>query len=181
MTITLAAALAIVRGWTRVYTARMDPPLRDARRAEIESDLWELHEDARRRGAPPTMIAVHMLLRLALGAADDLAWRAEHIRLTPRIVQDALWAGAIASVVLVWWLASTLQRVAPREQPDGINVVRLLYPTRPIGGVPSPPPPPNTFTRLVHVSLLRPPPPPPPMPPGKPPPPPRRRAGGNPN
>ena len=172
MTITLAAALGLVRGWTRLYTACMDPPVRDARRAEIESDLWELHEDARRRGASPTLIAIRMLLRLVPGIADDLAWRAEHVRVTPRIVQEALWASAIASVVLVWWLASTLQSVAARDRPDGINVVRLLYPMRPLGsGQPLLPPPPNEFNPVVRVSL-RPPPPPPPVGPPPPPPPP---------
>jgi hypothetical protein len=82
MTATLAGALGLVRGWTRLYTSRLAPALRDARRAEIESDLWEFHEDARRRGATPTGIAVHMLLRLLLGIRHDLLWRAEHDRCT---------------------------------------------------------------------------------------------------
>jgi hypothetical protein len=167
MTITLAAALAAVRGWTRVYTARMDPPLREARRAEIESDLWELHEDARRSGASPTRIAIHMLLRLLLGIGDDLAWRAEQIRVSPRIVREALWAGAAASVVFVWWLASTLQQVAPHAPADGINVVRLLYPLRPVASVPGPGAS-FAFARMASEHGLRPPPPPPPPPPRPP-------------
>jgi hypothetical protein len=162
MTIALGAALATVRGWTRLYTTRMEPALRDARRAEIESDLWELHEDARRRGASPTLIAIHMLLRLVLGIADDLAWRAEHIRVPPRILQEALWAGAVASLVFVWWLASTLQAVAPHAPADGINVVRLLYPVHPVASVPPLPAPPIEFARMASDYVMRPPPPPPP-------------------
>jgi len=142
MTITLAAALAAARAWTRIYTARMAPAIRDARRSEIESDLWELHEDARRRGASPTRIAVHTLLRLVLGVGDDLLWRAEQLRVRPRVVREALWAGAAASLVFVWWLASMLQAVDRYSAVDGINVVRLLYPLRPVASVPPLPAPP---------------------------------------
>ena len=153
----LAAALAIVRGWTRLYTARMQPTMRDARRAEIESDLWELHEDARRRGATPAGIAVHMLLRLILGSVDDVVWRAEQATLPTHIVQEALWAGAAASLVFVWWLASALQAVSPPHD-EGINVMRLLYPMRPVVSVPTPPAPPIEFSRVAHVCIHPPPP-----------------------
>jgi hypothetical protein len=157
----LAAALAIVRGWTRLYTARMHPIGRDARRAEIESDLWELHEDARRRGASPTGIAAHMLLRLVLGVVDDVVWRVEQATLATRIVQEALWASAAASVVFVWWLMSALQAVSP-PQDEGINVMRVLYPMRPVISVPSPPAPPIQFVKFAKYCAGPPPPPPPP-------------------
>ena len=145
MTIALAAALASVRAWTRIYTARMEPAVRDARRSEIESDLWELHEDARGRGASPTLIAIHIVLRLVLGVGDDVLWRAEQLHVRPRVVREALWAGAAASLVFVWWLASTLQAVDRDSRVDSIDVVRLLYPMRPVASVPplpAPPPPP---------------------------------------
>src|SRR5258708_7156422 len=74
----LFCAIGTVRGWTRFYTLRMDPPDRDRRREEIESDLWELHEDTRRRGASPATIAVHMLARLLFGIPHDLLWRIEY-------------------------------------------------------------------------------------------------------
>ena len=158
MSLTLAAAIAIVRGWTRLYTARLDRSARDTRRAEIESDLWELHEDARRRGASPEAIAVHMLLRLVCGLVDDVAWRAEQVRVPPHIVKQALWAAAVASIAFVWYLAWAVQGI---ESPhgDGINVLRLLYPMRPVVNVVTPPP------RIIFVKVanerFHPPPPPP--------------------
>ncbi len=169
MSLLLASAIALVRVWTRLYTLGMDPAQRDARRAEIHSDLWELHEDARRRGATPALIALHMLLRLLLGMRHDLFWRAEHAHLPRRVVQEALWATAVASVAFVWWLASTLQALEPppRLQTGGINVLRLLYPIRPIASVPPLPPTPVVFVRAEFV--VRPPPPPPPPPPPEPP------------
>jgi hypothetical protein len=168
MSPTLRAALALVRGWTYVYTAGMDRGLCDARRAEIESDLWEFHEDARRRGYPPSAIGAHMLLRLVLGTPADLFWRAEHARFPSRIVQDALWVTAAASVAFVWWLASTLQALEPPEgmRRGGIDVMRLVYPFQRISNVPSPPPTPYEFARLTttRCAIVRPPPPPPPQP-----------------
>jgi hypothetical protein len=165
----LRAALALVRGWTCLYTAAMAPALRDARRAEIESDLWEFHEDARRRGYPPSAIGAHMLLRLVLGMPADLFWRAEDAHVPSRIVQDALWATAVASVVFVWWLASTLQALEPPEgmRRGGIDVMRIVYPFQRITNVPQPPPTPYEFARLTtcgHVMVRPPPPPPPPQP-----------------
>ncbi len=169
MSITLASAILIVRAWTRTYTAGMDPGARDARRAEIESDLWEFHEDARRRGASPLGIAAHMLLRLVLGIRNDLFWRAEHARVPHRIFREALWATAVASIVFVWWLASSLQALEPPPslRTGGIDVMRLLYPLRPIADVPPAPPMPREFARLRNGFKLRPrlPPPPPPPPP----------------
>ena len=52
MTLWLRLVTGAVRSWTRFYTWRVAPSLREARRAEIESDLWEhLHAD----GGAPTL------------------------------------------------------------------------------------------------------------------------------
>ena len=124
----LTIAMAIVRGWTRLYTCRMDPALRDERRAEIESDLWESQEDVRWAQREPAAVAGDMLVRLLRGASDDLFWRVEHARVHIHVMQQALWATAVASVVCVVWLMSALEtKVAPLPQ---FNVVRLLYPVR---------------------------------------------------
>ena len=161
----LRAALGIVRAWTRLYTACIEPGLRDARRAEIESDLWECHEDARRRGATPMLIAVHMLLRLLLGIRDDLMWRAEHRRVDGRLVRHALWAAAVASVVLLWSMMAALQTKEPALSPvAGPNLVRMFYPVHLYSMPPPAPPPPPEFARLGARIVPPPPPPPPPKP-----------------
>lgn len=68
--------MAMVRAWTRTYTWNLEPAVRDARRAEIESDLWEQTRstDVRLR------IALEILGRLLLGIPDDIRWRFEHAR-----------------------------------------------------------------------------------------------------
>ncbi len=51
-----ALAVAVLRAWTHVYTWRLDPVLRERRRAEIESDLWEFQQDpAGNRGLSPAL------------------------------------------------------------------------------------------------------------------------------
>ena len=50
---TLHLVIALVRLWTRIYTARMSPELREARRSEIESDLWEFQQTILRRDLHP--------------------------------------------------------------------------------------------------------------------------------
>lgn len=69
-------AVQCVRAWTWLYTWRMPPALRETRRAEIESDLWEFRSDA--AGDDLLGSALHMLLRLLIGMPDDVGWRVEH-------------------------------------------------------------------------------------------------------
>ena len=85
----------------------------EARRAEIQSDLWEFLHDADReqRGAA----AAQLFARLLLGVSDDLCWRLEHDLwrhefLVRRIV--ALTAAALVPVTL-WIVAVRLSQTAP--------------------------------------------------------------------
>ena len=73
----LRTAIALVRAWTRVYTWQMPADEREARRSEIESDLWELQHDADTRAG--TGAALHICARLFLGVPDDVLWRVEHV------------------------------------------------------------------------------------------------------
>ena len=69
----LPVATRLVRAWTRVYTYGLPQAERSARRAEIDSDLWEFEHDP---GAPQgRWAATQMLARLLIGIPDDLAWR----------------------------------------------------------------------------------------------------------
>jgi uncharacterized protein (TIGR03435 family) len=101
----LRLAIAIVRAWTRVYTWRMPPALREARRAEIESDAWEFQQDAAHgRFKSP---AAHMLIRLLAGIPDDLCWRIEQAavdgpRVRRSIAIGAYAAGAVLFLVALW-------------------------------------------------------------------------------
>ena len=69
-------ASRIARGWVAVYTAGLASPVRNSRRAEIASDVWEHHRDVETRGSSVWGFAASALSRAARGAPADLLWRA---------------------------------------------------------------------------------------------------------
>jgi hypothetical protein len=71
----LRLAMGLVRGWARIYTWGMPSVVAESRRAEIESDLWELQHDP--DGARGLSLTVHVIGRLLIGVPDDLGWRVE--------------------------------------------------------------------------------------------------------
>ena len=153
----LVSAIAMVRGWTRFYTLHMDPEDCDRRRAEIDSDLWEFHQDARRRRCAPGTIAVLMLTRLILGVAHDLMWRIEY-EADPTMTRRSTWmtATAIGTTVCVaalWAFFAATSIGALPPLPDSVHVERVYRTTLP-------PPPPGGNLR-VTIGLMPPPPPPP--------------------
>jgi hypothetical protein len=159
----LYSAIALVKGWTRIYTSGMEPVSRDRRRAEVESDLWEFHEDARRHRASPPGIAIHMFIRLVAGIPYDMLWRFEDERDRAMTSRRSSWmtAGAIGAacgVAALWALFAFSSLASLPPLPDSIHVERIYL--RPMPPPPPPPPPPG-----VRVARLRMPPPPPPPPP----------------
>lgn len=127
-------ASALVRAWTRAYTWRMDPDDCHARRAEIESDLWEsFHDQTRQSDATG---AAHLLVRLVLGIPDDLSWRAAHVSIGG-FVRAVMLTGTVVMVVGGVWVYNVLRA---RELPDPPPTARpLLWCPMP----PPPPPPPG--------------------------------------
>ena len=76
-------AMGLTRLWVRLYTKGLPSDVRDARRAEIESDLWEQGEDGESNGYKPQDTGLQVFFRLLAGIPADLTWRLEH-RLTGR-------------------------------------------------------------------------------------------------
>jgi hypothetical protein len=75
------AALALSVGMTRsgvaLYTLGVPLAIRDARRSEIDSDLWEQQWLASRCGDPAFGTAIEVLARMLLGIMSDITWRAQ--------------------------------------------------------------------------------------------------------
>jgi hypothetical protein len=132
----------LVRNWTQLYTAGMDSQLRDARRREIESDLWELETDARRCGEGEVAIAIHVLSRLLLGVSDDLTWRAEQAAASARSLRRSMWFAATAGFVGIVALWFFVQSGAPSWPPLPASPTLL-----PRASAPPPPPPPPSMVR----------------------------------
>jgi hypothetical protein len=102
-------AASIVSAWARLYTVGLEPAVRDSRREEIDSDLWEHAHAGRRVGAEPPSVAGQMLARCLLGIGADVSWRAqmsvhalrekEGVQMNERLKRD-------------WWLPVPLVMIA---------------------------------------------------------------------
>jgi hypothetical protein len=65
----------LVRRWVGFYTRGLSAEVRDGRREEIESHLWDQLEEAKVSGRPDRSTSADILMRLVLGIPADLSWR----------------------------------------------------------------------------------------------------------
>jgi hypothetical protein len=68
---------ALVRGWVRLYTGRLPAELRDARRNEVDDDLWCEMEETLATGSSVRSLDADRVLRLLFGIPADISWRLE--------------------------------------------------------------------------------------------------------
>ena len=80
-------ARSFARAWTWFYTTAAPENEREARRAEVLSDLHEHISDAQTEGYDPPEIAVQIFFRTVWGIKDDVAWTAQYFpsRLADRL------------------------------------------------------------------------------------------------
>lgn len=129
----LRLAMAAVRTWTRIYTRHLPPALGDARREEIESDLWaSAHDPDQDDAALPLRICA----RLLTGIPDDVGWRMEQVNTMDGSsrLRIALILGGLGMLGL--WLTLASQGSEPPPRPDAPR-----FPAR-VATLPPPPPPP---------------------------------------
>jgi len=72
-----AVVAGLTRGWVTLYTAGMAADDRDARRADVESDLWDHQATNTELGVPAFVTAIEMLGRWLIGIPADISWRYE--------------------------------------------------------------------------------------------------------
>jgi TonB family protein len=132
-------AMAIVRIWTRVYTAGLPRPERERRREEVDADVWETaHAERRVPGAPA---AVEVLARLLTGVADDIGWRVEREVAMTRTSGLAITAVAVAGLAGTWMIVSLRTPTPPNPAPPPKALLLATVAAPP----PPPPPPPPTL------------------------------------
>ena len=118
-----------VHYWTRLYTLGLPETTREARLAEIESDLWEQHNE----GHAPFVV----FSRLLRGMADDVRWRVEHMAHEPHPALRALVLSLGVVIVLsTLWVGFAMRDVGTPQPPAAPAFVSPR--THP----PPPPPPP---------------------------------------
>ena len=110
----LHVAVFVVRIWVRTYTWRMSARAGHARRAEIDSDLWEMLNDSPIDA--PTRSAAAIFARLVEGIPADLAWRFEQASQEQQLVVRRFIAlGAALTAVAVLWSVPALLLNGRRE------------------------------------------------------------------
>ena len=135
MPLSLWMASALVRAWTRLYTLGLANHVREARREEIESDLWESRDDPER--APS---GLQVIARLAAGLTDDLGWRFEQEHAMSRYMTRQIAAIVAVVLIAVLWVAFSVQ-LSPRT-PHPAKLPRTLHAGTFGMRIPPPPPPP---------------------------------------
>lgn len=139
----MSVAIALCRLWTAIYTLGLPAPLRVARRAEIDSDLWECRRDADTSPAAPTIV-----VRLLLGVPHDLLWRFEFVdpSMRPRRSIAAAAAAFAAILLSVLWMGFSLLNPV---LPDPAPAMSFIAAPRP--PPPPPPPPPDYLKQDAQV------------------------------
>ncbi|MDO8616924.1 MAG: hypothetical protein Q7T33_14530 [Dehalococcoidia bacterium] len=77
MNAALALTVGMARSWVALYTVRLPLEIREGRRCEIDSDLWEQQWLAAHRGDPALGTAIEVLARMLFGVISDITWRAQ--------------------------------------------------------------------------------------------------------
>jgi hypothetical protein len=129
---------AAVRTWSSIYTWGMPRSVREARRAEIESDLWECQADDDVRPALP----IQIIGRLVRGVVDDVRWRVDHMSRDRHVARRTLAFSVVATAMLMCvWIVLGITAGTPPQAPAAPEVrwERAQYPPPP----PPPPPPCN--------------------------------------
>lgn len=111
---TAGRSAALVRRWVALYTVGLQRDMRDARRAEIEDDLWSQAQelvDATDSGASGDVLA-----RLVFGMWADITWRLEQrhrvqarplprsVSMSTRVVASlSIVGGSALAVASIFW------------------------------------------------------------------------------
>jgi hypothetical protein len=97
--------VALTHWWVHAYTDYAPPDLAYARRSEVESDLWEMQNDADLAGFQLARMAIW---RLISGVPDDVAWCFEVLSFEEQLMIRRLVALTVASVMVLslWALPS---------------------------------------------------------------------------
>lgn len=99
-----AVSIAATRCWLRTYTSGLPADMASDRKAEIESDVWDMHHDAETAGLGRALLTMR---RLLAGMRDDIGWRTEVAPLNEQLLTRRLIAIGAATIVVgtLWSLA----------------------------------------------------------------------------
>lgn len=115
-------ASRVARGWTAAYTLGLAAQVRDARRAEIASDVWEHHRDIVTEGRPVWRFFGSVFGRIVRGAPADLLWRVnvEGPKMDIKIPFERIVGGLLLAMVVLLMITTSISGYdTGREGFDG--------------------------------------------------------------
>jgi hypothetical protein len=117
-----ALACGAARGWTAVYTLGLASRVRDARRAEVASDVWEHHRDTISEGRSVWTFLGSVVSRVLRGAPADLLWRVnvEGPKMDIKIPFERIVGGLLLAMVVLLMITTSISGYdTGREGFDG--------------------------------------------------------------
>lgn len=105
-----AGAPRVVSWWTAAYTAGLAPSVRNARRAEIASDVWEHSEDMAADSETLLGRAFGVVSRMVRGVPADLLWRVnvEGPKMDIRIPFERITGALLLAMVLLLMITTSI-------------------------------------------------------------------------
>jgi hypothetical protein len=118
----------LVRRWVALYTLGLPAELRDARRAEIEDDLWSQAHEVEDEDASADGASGDVLARLVFGLWSDTTWRLEQRhrdRVRPVLRSPTMGTRVIAALAIIGGAASAvtlaITMALVSSAPDGTS------------------------------------------------------------
>ena len=110
MNVWTAGAPRVVSWWTAAYTAGLAPSVRNARRAEIASDVWEHSEDMAADSETLLGRAFGVVSRMVRGVPADLLWRVnvEGPKMDIRIPFERITGALLLAMVLLLMITTSI-------------------------------------------------------------------------
>ncbi|MEX2158776.1 MAG: hypothetical protein WEB04_05165 [Dehalococcoidia bacterium] len=115
-------ASRVARGWTAAYTLGLAAQVRDARRAEIASDVWEHHRDIVTEERPMWRFFGSVFGRIVRGAPADVLWRVnvEGPKMDIKIPFERIVGGLLLAMVVLLMITTSISGYdTGREGFDG--------------------------------------------------------------
>jgi len=122
-----SAASQLTRSWVAAYTLGLASTVREARRREISSDLWEHQQDAASDGTRLGAIGLSIVSRMVRGIPADLLWRTnvEGPQMDIRIPFERIVGGLLIGMVVLMVITGAISGYDTSREGFESELVRL--------------------------------------------------------